>query len=153
MIGGQRVTVARTAVERIIELRRAELRPGRPVEAAAFEGDGDAASRHFGAFLGPEVVGCVSLLPSIWRGEPAYRLRGMAVRADLARRGIGGMLLRFAERALSDELGVERLWCNARLHAAPFYEKHGWVIASERFDIPGVGPHYRMCKMPEGLET
>jgi GNAT superfamily N-acetyltransferase len=65
----------------------------------------------------------------------------MATRSDLARRGIGGALLAFAVEALLAEPGPRLLWCNARVSALAFWERAGWAVASDVFDIPGVGPH------------
>ena len=33
---------------------------------------------------------------------------------------------------------------NARTGAVPFYHTHGWTTLGEEFDIPTVGPHFRM---------
>jgi GNAT superfamily N-acetyltransferase len=138
------LAVRRAALEEIIALRHAELRPGLPRADAEFEGDHEPAARHFGAFLpGGTCVGCASFVPRPWHGESAYQLRGMATRADLVRRGIGSRLLAVAEQELGAD-GVELLWCNARVEAVPFYLRLGWRIASGRFDIPGVGPHHAM---------
>lgn len=38
-------------------------------------------------------------------------------------------------------------WCNAREKAIPFYERHGFSIESELFDIKGIGPHKIMKKV------
>jgi GNAT superfamily N-acetyltransferase len=141
-------SVRAAALAEIIALRHAVLRPGLPRRAAEFDGDGEPATRHFGAFLAEtgENVGCLSFTRRPWRGAPGYQLRGMATRPDLARRGVGSALLRFAERALRAEQESGLLWCNARATAVAFYEKLGWVVVSGPFDIPTVGPHYAMVR-------
>jgi ribosomal protein S18 acetylase RimI-like enzyme len=40
--------------------------------------------------------------------------------------------------------GAHVLWCNARTYAAGFYRKLGFEVVGSEFDIPDVGPHYRM---------
>ena len=45
---------------------------------------------------------------------------------------------------ITGETKIQMFWCNARLAAIPFYKKLGWKIASELFEIPTAGPHYRM---------
>ena len=131
----------------IFALRHAELRPGLPPEEARFDGDEEPTTRHFGAFLGDgAVVGCASFVRRPWAGEPACQLRGMATRADHVRRGIGAELLRFAEETLRAEDGPRLFWCNARLTAVPFYERVGWVVVSDVFDVPSVGPHRAMLR-------
>lgn len=130
----------------IFELRWTELRPGYPRSAAEFDGDCSPDAFHFGAFDAQgENIGCATFQPNAWEGERAHQLRGMASRADRVRQGVGRGLLLFAESVLIPA-GVTLLWCNARSHAAGFYRKLGWRIASDEFLFPEVGPHYKMIK-------
>ncbi len=147
-VAGRTVTLRRAAIAEILALRHAELRPGLPPSTASFPGDDDPLTAHFGAFdtVATEVLACASFMPAPWNDAPAYQLRGMATRRDLARRGIGAALLAVAEHSLATDLDVRQLWCNARITAADFYVRQGWAIASEPFDIPTVGPHVKMCK-------
>ncbi len=142
-----RVDVRRASLEEIFALRHRELRPGLPAGTAAFEGDDDPGTRHLGAFLPGtgDAVGCASLMPRAWQAETAYQLRGMATRADLARRGIGTAVLRFAEADVPHSAATV-LWCHARLHAVAFYAGLGWEAVSDVFDIPTVGPHRTMIR-------
>jgi len=133
-------------IDEILPLRHAELRPGLALDAARFEGDGEPATRHFGAFRRAtgELVGCVSCMRRARHGEEAWQVRGMATRGDLVRRGFGRALLQHALAALRRGPGPRLVWCNARVGALGFWERQGWVVASEVFDIPGVGPHRTM---------
>ena len=54
------------------------------------------------------------------------------------------LLAALEERARAS--GPRLMWCNARVPAAPFYERLGWSIVSERFEIPTAGPHVKMNK-------
>jgi ribosomal protein S18 acetylase RimI-like enzyme len=38
------------------------------------------------------------------------------------------------------------LWCNARVVALDFYQKLGFEIIGEPFDLPQIGTHYKMYK-------
>jgi GNAT superfamily N-acetyltransferase len=67
----------------------------------------------------------------------------MAVLPELQGAGIGGELL---ERLQAD-LGAA-LWCNARVKAVPFYQRHRWVPRGAPFEVAGVGPHLRMTSTP-----
>lgn len=147
-LGEVRVTLRRVATADVVPLRHRVLRPGLPPETAVFDGDDEPETRHFAAFLEHRVdaIACLSFMRRPLDGQAAYQLRGMAVRVDLARRGLGRALLAFAARALHAEVGDVLLWCNARTTAAPFYERLGWTIVSPPFDIPGVGPHVRMVR-------
>lgn len=133
----------RASLEEILSLRHAVLRPGLPLDTARFDGDDERQTRHFGAFLADtgEAIACVSCMRRPRDGADAWQLRGMATRADLAGRGIGRVLLAFALDALGAEGGPRLLWCNARVTALRFWEREGWAVASDVFDIPGVGPH------------
>lgn len=155
--------VRRVAVDAILGLRHAVLRPGRPPESARFEGDDAADTRHYALSEEGRCVACLSLMRSVHRGRPAWQLRGMAVEGGRQGKGLGSLLLRGMEteleaegeapggtvggamdEAASDACGGVLLWCNAREAARPFYERNGWRVCSERFAIEGIGPHWRM---------
>ena len=36
------------------------------------------------------------------------------------------------------------VWCNARTPARGFYERYGFVAEGEEFELPDIGPHFRM---------
>ncbi len=136
-------------VEEILDLRWVVLRAGLPREAANFEGDDDPTAHHFAAFVKDEVVACATLLRREFEHQPAWQLRGMAVRADFQKSGLGTQLLDFAERFALDQNYSERFWCNARVSATGFYERRGWRIVSEPFAIIHAGPHVKMMKYVE----
>ncbi len=116
-----------------------------PREEAIFAGDDLPTSRHFAAFESDKIaVGCASFHLNSWENQPAYQLRGMATDPHWCGRGIGTQVLGAAMRAIRSDSAVALFWCNARLAALGFYKKLGWAIASERFEIPTAGPHYRM---------
>lgn len=136
-------TLRRASLDEILALRHAVLRPGLPLGAARFDGDDEPATRHFGAFCAAPAgaVACVSCMQRPRRGAAAWQVRGMATRSDSRGRGIGAALLAFALEALRAEAGPQRAWCNARVTALGFWERAGWVVASDVFDLPGIGPH------------
>lgn len=72
------------------------------------------------------------------------RLRQMAVSANLQGKGIGRVLMSFAENVARDH-GYKRLTMHARKSALGFYEKSGYRICSEEFDEVTI-PHYVMEK-------
>lgn len=140
------VQVRRAALDEIYALRHAVLRPGRPLDSAQFDGDDEPTTIHVAARREDgAVVGCCTLLPRAHDGRAAWQLRGMATRADLARRGVGTAVLAAAD-AIVREHGGDLLWCNARLAAVPFYASAGWRVVSDEFDVPGIGPHHLMVK-------
>lgn len=138
------ITCRRVAVERILPLRHRILRAGLPFETARFDGDDEATTRHYAVLRDVEPVGCLSLMQAPWEGRPAWQLRGMATDVDVQGTGLGRRLLETAvAEAVRDEPG-RMFWCNARTSAVGFYEKLGWRVVSEPFDVPTAGPHVKM---------
>ena len=135
------ITTAQT-----IPLRHSILRPGRPIETAHFPGDDAPTTQHFGAFRDTQLLGIASLYLVQMPEMPnlrAFQLRGMAVAPEARGTGLGRELTR-ACIAFAKENGTELLWCNARTTASGFYQKLGFEIIGNQFDIPDVGPHFRM---------
>lgn len=141
--------IVRVPVERILPLRQKILRAGMPGLSARFDGDENPTTIHLAALIDGDVVGCVTFLESTFEGAPAWQLRGMAVDASYRGTGLGRTLLEEGKRVLEAACPPRPWWCNARESAAGFYEKLGWEKVSDRFDIPVVGPHYRMVLSPE----
>ena len=103
---------------------------------------GDAEAEHYVAEApdGGEIVGVASVFFAPLGAEgPNGQLRGMAVAPGARGGGVGLALLRAIEAA-----HPEGLWCNARVSALGFYERAGWRVLSETFEIVGVGPHVKM---------
>jgi len=144
--GDDRPEVRQIGPAETIGLRLEVLRPGKPAETAHFAGDNDPATRHLGLFREGELVGIASLFVVDAPGMPgirAFQLRGMAIGPAYQRTGLGALLVaRCIDHARSE--GAKVIWCNARTSAAGFYRKHGFEIGSEEFEIPDVGPHFRM---------
>ena len=71
-----------------------------------------------------------------------FRIRGMAVLPDHRNKGIGSDIVKgLQEYAKSQGSGI---WCNARVRAVPMYERCGFIVISDVYDIEGIGPHYDM---------
>jgi len=145
------ITCRRVAVAEILPLRHRILRPGLPAETARFEGDDAPGTRHYAAAASNGPLACLTLMPSAWKGRSAWQLRGMATDAAVQGRGLGRTLLEVAvAEARCDE--PERIfWCNARMTAVGFYERLGWRVVSETFEVPTAGPHVKMVRDAEGV--
>ncbi|MSU59151.1 MAG: GNAT family N-acetyltransferase [Pedosphaera sp.] len=131
-----------------LPLRSAVLRPGRPLAAAQFTGDKLPTTKHFGAFRDGQLLGIASIFLAEMpehTGLAALQLRGMATAPEVRGAGFGRALV-VACVAIARENGAEILWCNARIPAVGFYQKLSWEIIGEEFDIPDVGPHFRMWR-------
>lgn len=138
--------IRRVTLEQILPLRSEVLRGGGPLERALLPGDTEGLGVHWGAWLDGRLVACVSLYEvSTEGGVSSTQLRGMATVAELRSQGLGGALLHAAISAWEEDADAARpLWCNARIRAVPFYERHGFVGEGEPFVFPGVGEHLRM---------
>lgn len=165
------IITRRARLDEIIDLRHGVLRAGFGREAAIFPGDELASSRHYAAFLSDAAsskidaavaaIGCATLHLSEWIGERAWQLRGMATAPDFREMGVGRALIEAIEGDLAADAdrrleGDARggaaaqlsrwLWCNAREPAIGFYERVGWTVQSEVFEIPTAGPHVKMSR-------
>ena len=120
-------------------LRQEVLRPHQAIEELA--GHEPAGAVAFGAFADEELV-AVGLVGA--DGEPGdWRVRGMATRPDARGHGTGTAILQaLVQHAIAH--GATCVWCNARVRALTLYERAGFVVASDLFELFGIGPHYCM---------
>lgn len=145
-INGQLLIIRRAKADEIIDLRHRVLRSTLPRSEAMFPGDDLPTSHHFAAFVSGDsnAIGCATFHLNTWQDRPAFQLRGMATDPAWAGKGVGTAVLGLAIESMKSASPIRLFWCNARLIAIPFYEKLGWRIASERFEIPTAGPHHQM---------
>ena len=105
---------------------------------------------HAAVFDHVSAVSCATLMLDEWQCEAAWRLRGMATDSNWQSRGLGTALMEYLiDWATTDPPISQRIitfWCNARVPAIAFYERLGWTVDSEEFDIPTAGPHRRMVR-------
>lgn len=140
------IEIRQVPVSDVLDLRWRILRAGLPKSAAHFEGDDEPTARHFAAIRNGRVVGCLTMLQRSWKAAPAWQLRGMAVDPICQKAGVGRRLLDAIEQVVRTEPFSLQIWCNARAPARRFYEKAGWIVESDEFDIPTAGPHFKMAK-------
>ncbi len=134
-------------MEEIIPLRQDVIIRGTDRSTPYFDGDHDETTKHYGAFSGDAIFCCLSMYHVDFEDQPAFQLRGMATHPDARGVGLGRELIRYVEETLSAETGITLFWCNARTSAVGFYKKQGWQTIADEFNIPGVGPHYKMKKI------
>ncbi|MGE6554425.1 GNAT family N-acetyltransferase [Exiguobacterium artemiae] len=129
----------------VIPLRKEVLRPNQPIEMCVYPDDDLESTFHFGAVKDGRIVaiGTFSNRPHEAYPELTYQLRGMASSPAVRGEGYGKALLEEARNQLKAK-GADGWWCNARLNAVPFYERLGLTVASESFEIEGIGPHHVM---------
>jgi len=122
------------------QLRQEVLRPLSSLQdLASHEPSGSVA---FGAYDGDELV-AVGLVGRDGEQPGDWRVRGMATKPQARGRGAATRILQaLVQHAVAQ--GATRVWCNARTPARSLYERLGFVVASEEFEPPDIGPHYRM---------
>jgi GNAT superfamily N-acetyltransferase len=138
------VIVARAAAgDEVLPLRMAVLRPDQPVVAPDYDQRPD--TRHVGAYDGAVLVGCATVFPSPYDGEPAaWQLRGMAVAPERQGEGVGAVVLR-AIIDIAREAGAPLLWANARVTALGFYERLGFDVIGDVYTYgPANLPHKKI---------
>ncbi len=132
----------------IIPIRHEVLRQGKPIETCYFNEDTTLLNVHFGAFQVNTLVGIASIYqqgcPGLDCGDPTWQLRGMAVLPEFQGQSIGSALVQGILYYLKQQSEHFLLWCNARKTAVAFYKRLRFSVISGEFDIPSVGPHYRM---------
>jgi len=137
------------SLDEVLQVRHPVLRPGRERKDALFTCDGEAGTHHLGAFDETgRLVGVVTVHPADWGGDEtgSWQLRGMATIPEVRGSGYGKALVHAAESWVS-AAGGGRIWCHARTGAVGFYRRMDWVVVGEAFDIPSVGPHFRMYRL------
>lgn len=125
------------------------LRPGKPVESCIFDGDDLPSTVHLGIYDKENLVGIVSVFEAgspLLPQENQFQLRGMAVLDAYQKKGLGEKLVKAAEEYIVSK-GGETIWFNAREIAVGFYNKMGYEIIGEPFDIGDIGTHYVMYRL------
>jgi predicted GNAT family N-acyltransferase len=102
----------------------------------------DEPDIHIGAFLYDVLVG-VLVLKTV--NEASVKMRQVAVDDALQGRGIGKLLVRYAEELAKAE-GYGEIRLHARKTAMDFYRKLGYTVTGGEFTEVGI-PHVEMMKI------
>lgn len=141
-------TVKKITSQATYSVRQIVLRKGKPIESCYFSGDDDGTTTHFGLFQEENLIGVASAYKvnnPIFTEENQHQIRGMAILEEFQGKGFGEQLLEAAEKYSCNEKS-ELIWFNAREKAVPFYEKSGYKIIGNSFEITDVGTHFVMYK-------
>lgn len=129
-------------------VRHPVLRAGKPLEMCYFEGDELLTTTHFGLFLDEVIIGVLSIFKSacpMIESKNAYQFRGMAILEPYQNKKYGALLLNAATSLVVENQG-DLIWFNAREKAIRFYERNGFEIIGNGFEIDQIGVHYLMIK-------
>jgi len=127
--------------KQMVELRNQILRKPLGLKFEQDELEKEKEDMLIGAFEDEEMLGCC-LLTKV--ESHAVRLRQMAVKTGLQGKGIGRVLMQFAENIARDR-GNKKIVMHARKTAVGFYEKLGYRVVGEQFEEVTI-PHYVMEK-------
>lgn len=73
----------------------------------------------------------------------------MAILEKFQSNGFGNIILDYGEQFMKKKK-ANIIWCNAREIAVNFYQKNGYKIIGDAFDIKDIGIHYTMYKVLNG---
>lgn len=140
------ITIKTIPTEETYNLRKDVLRKNIDLPYK-FNGDLDESTFHLGAFKENKLVGIVSFMKSSNDNIQGtqYQLRGMATLPEVRGEGFGNLLIKKGTEILQQK-AIEFVWCNAREVALGFYQRNGFEIIDQSFDIERVGAHYKMVK-------
>ena len=140
--------VKKVSAKDIRPLRNLVLRPNLPIETTFYDLDDDEKTFHLASIIDNNIISIGTFYPENdikLKTKNGYRLRGMATHPDFRRKSAATKLMEESFVFLKQK-ECDILWCNARLIAVEFYKSLGFKIIGEIFDIPSIGPHYKMYR-------
>jgi len=130
-----------TEYEAAVALRASILRQPLGLSFSAEELSAESDSHHIACYVGGELVGCLVLKPL---DAGRIQMRQVAVAESVKGRGIGRMMVRYAED-LARGLGYEEMLLHARETAVSFYEPLGYAKVGDPFSEV-TSPHWIMMR-------
>lgn len=127
--------------QQMIELRNQILRKPLGLTFEPAELEEEKKDILIGCFEEDKLQGCCLLTA---QDDKTVRLRQMAVISGLQGKGVGRVLMQFAENIARDR-GFKTMLMHARTTALGFYEKLGYKIKGDEFEEVTI-PHYVMEK-------
>ena len=131
-------------------VRQPVLRPGKTIDTCIFDGDSLPTTLHFGIYDDKVLLGVISVFEAnhpFFSEENQFQIRGMAVLDANQKKGLGEKLVQKAEEYIALQQQGSRIWFNAREIAVGFYQKMGYAMIGDAFNIGDIGPHYVMHKI------
>ena len=143
----QNITVKRIKAEECRPLRHKVLWPHiELIEECNIDIDNRGDAIHIGAFLEDELISICSLFEMRTKKldfKKQYRLRAMATNPNFRGVNAGKAVVEKAIE-LTREKNYQVLWCDARKVALGFYEKCGFGVTGDFYEVRNIGPHKLM---------
>jgi len=108
------------------QIRHEVMYPDYPLDKIKL--DNEEEGLHFGLFTDGHLTSVISL----FREADVYQFRKFATLNNAQGKGYGSFLLQHVIN-IAEEGEATRLWCNARISAAPFYERFGFVKVGQKY--------------------
>ncbi|MDW5291037.1 GNAT family N-acetyltransferase [Formosa sp. PL04] len=147
------ITIKNIEAQETYSVRQPVLRPGRPIKDCEFVNDTHPTTFHLGLYFKSDLVGVVTFMKTLnetFVSENQYQLRGMAILSEHQGLQYGNILIQVGE-SIVEKQQDSLIWLNAREIAVKFYERNGYKISGNAFNIPKVGTHYMMYKTISNL--
>ena len=113
------------------DIRHKVMWPNEPIDYVILPNDKNGI--HFGLFISEKLVSIVSVFVE----DQSAQFRKFATLEEEQGKGFGSKLLRFLFEELAFQ-NIEKVWCNARLDKANFYERFGLYKTAETFSKGGI---------------
>ena len=110
------------------------------------EPDSIETTFHMGAVENKIIVGTSTYLVEKniqFNSKTQYRLRAMATSPSVRGKQVGRKIIEASIENLK-KMNIDLLWCDARLEATGFYERLGFKMKGEIYNVPEIGPHKLM---------
>ena len=114
-----------------LPIRHKVMWPNKPL--AYVELANDKNGKHFGLFVNEEITSIVSLFTE----NNEAQFRKFATLIEHQGFGYGTILLNKVINLIEEEK-IARLWCNARVEKAKFYERFGLKLTDKKFNKGGI---------------
>ncbi len=107
-------------------LRHLVMWPDQPL--AYIQLPNDHEGKHYGLFVEQQLVSIISL----FKDSHSVQFRKFATLANFQKKGYGGALFQYVFEIVKKD-GSSKVWCNARIDKASFYQKFGMVETNRHF--------------------
>jgi GNAT superfamily N-acetyltransferase len=148
----EKILFSTVLAKELVSLRKTILRPDDiDAQRCHYSGDDDCTSKHLIAFDDSKQVGMATLIrdPKDFdeHGMVSWRIRGVGVLESHRRQGIASALVE-ALLVQVDQTN-EASWLSGRVSQRSLYERLGFVVVSDVYEIVGTGPHFDFVRRPQ----
>lgn len=127
----QEVRIEQIRFDLTWHIRHEVMYPDLPFDSIKLENDQEGT--HFGLYANEQLTSVVSLFSK----NDVYQFRKFATIVAAQGKGYGALLLNHI-LSYAKDAGAKKIWCNARVSAAGFYSKFGFVATSKTSVSQGI---------------